>query len=66
MHDHRLGDLTAAGFAARHAFTEEWLTRVEGQHETLSSAQTQLSYSLMMRAVDDQFGIVKASIGATS
>ena len=31
--------------------------------ETLTSAQTELSYSLMMRAVDDQFGIVKASIG---
>jgi len=39
MHDHRLGDLTTVGFAERHAFTEEWLARFEGHHETLSSPQ---------------------------
>jgi len=39
MHDHRLGDLSAAGFAARQSFSEEWLARFEGDHETLSSAQ---------------------------
>ena len=39
LHDHTLGDLTAAGFAARLAFTEEWITRLEGEHEGLSLAQ---------------------------
>lgn len=29
-HDHRLGDLTADGFAARNAFTAEWLKRFDG------------------------------------
>ena len=28
-HDHRLGDLTADGFAARRAFTDDWLPRFE-------------------------------------
>jgi uncharacterized protein (DUF885 family) len=28
-HDHRLGDLTADGFAARSAFTEDWLRRFD-------------------------------------
>jgi uncharacterized protein (DUF885 family) len=39
-HDHRLGDLTADGFAARRAFTEEWLGRVESVAEDeLTDAQ---------------------------
>jgi uncharacterized protein (DUF885 family) len=32
-HDHRLGDLSADGFAARNAFTEEWLRRFTGMGE---------------------------------
>jgi uncharacterized protein (DUF885 family) len=32
-HDHRLGDLTADGFAARNAFTDEWLRRFGGMSE---------------------------------
>jgi flagellar basal-body rod protein FlgB len=46
--------------------TREDGNNVNLDEETLSSAQTQLSYSLMMRAVDDQFGLVKASIGTGS
>ena len=43
--------------------TREDGNNVNLDEETLSSAQTELSYSLMMRAVDDQFGMLKASIG---
>ena len=32
-HDHRLGDLTADGFAARSEFTEDWLRRFVGMGE---------------------------------
>ena len=32
-HDHRLGDLTADGFAARDAFTQDWLKRFVGMGE---------------------------------
>src|SRR6266699_1717394 len=32
-HDHRLGDLTADGFAARNEFTEDWLRRFIGMGE---------------------------------
>jgi uncharacterized protein (DUF885 family) len=35
-HDHRLGDLTADGFAERRAFSEEWLSKLEGHEEQLS------------------------------
>ena len=38
-HDHELGDLTAEGFAARRAFSEEWLTRLRDVGEGLSPAQ---------------------------
>jgi uncharacterized protein (DUF885 family) len=38
-HDHELGDLSAAGFAQRRAFSEEWLTRFEQVTEGLSPAQ---------------------------
>ncbi|RKS80138.1 flagellar basal-body rod protein FlgB [Motilibacter peucedani] len=46
--------------------TREDGNNVNLDEETLSSAQTQLSYSLMMRAVDDQFGLIKASIGGAA
>ena len=39
QYDHRLGDFTAAGFAARRAFSEEWLARFEGIDEALSPQQ---------------------------
>jgi len=32
-HDHRLGDLSADGFAARNAFTDDWLRRFTGMGE---------------------------------
>ena len=32
-HDHRLGDLSTDGFAARSAFTDDWLRRFEGMGE---------------------------------
>src|SRR4029453_16797097 len=32
-HDHRLGDLSAAGFAARNEFTEDWLRRFTAMGE---------------------------------
>lgn len=32
-HDHRLGDLTADGFAKRHEFTEDWLRRFTSMGE---------------------------------
>src|SRR6266540_4552690 len=32
-HDHRLGDLTADGFAARNEFTQDWLRRFTGMGE---------------------------------
>jgi len=38
-HDHELGDLSAAGFARRRAFTDEWLSRLEQVSEGLSPAQ---------------------------
>ncbi len=38
-HDHTLGDLTADGFAARNAFTTDWLARFEGVTEGLSQGQ---------------------------
>ena len=39
LHDHTLGDLTAAGFAARRAFTEEWIGRLEEERDGLGVAQ---------------------------
>jgi uncharacterized protein (DUF885 family) len=39
QYDHTLGDLTADGFAARKAFTLDWIARFEEEHETLSSSQ---------------------------
>jgi uncharacterized protein (DUF885 family) len=38
-HDHELGDLSAAGFAQRRAFCQDWLARFEGITEALSPAQ---------------------------
>src|SRR6266850_654859 len=38
-HDHTLGDLTADGFAARNAFTTDWLARFEQVTEGLSQSQ---------------------------
>ena len=38
-HDHELGDYSADGFAARRAFAEQWLTRLEEAGEGLSPAQ---------------------------
>ncbi|HUQ42494.1 MAG TPA: DUF885 family protein, partial [Candidatus Limnocylindrales bacterium] len=37
-HDHRLGDLSASGFAERRAFCDEWLGRFEQQAEYLPAA----------------------------
>ena len=39
QHDHELGDFTSAGFAARRAFSEEWLARFEGVDEALFPQQ---------------------------
>ena len=43
--------------------TREDGNNVNLDRETLLGTQTGMSYSLMLRAVDDQFGLLKASIG---
>ena len=62
------GDSGAASSVAPTTARSLEPTREDGNNvnldeETLDSTKTQLSYSLMMRAVDDQFGVLKTSIG---
>ncbi|RZS91413.1 flagellar basal-body rod protein FlgB [Motilibacter rhizosphaerae] len=42
--------------------TREDGNNVNLDEETLTAQKTQMSYSLMLRAVDDQFGVLKTSI----
>jgi flagellar basal-body rod protein FlgB len=46
--------------------TREDGNNVNLDEETLASTQTNLSYNLMLRAMDDQFGLLKAAIGSGS
>jgi uncharacterized protein (DUF885 family) len=47
-HDHRLGDLTAAGFAARNEFTEDWLRRFVGMGEDSLDAYQKVDRELVL------------------
>jgi uncharacterized protein (DUF885 family) len=47
-HDHRLGDLTADGFAARNAFTEDWLKRFVGMGDDSLDPYQRVDRSLVL------------------
>jgi len=55
-HDHRLGDLTADGFAARDAFTEDWLRRFVGMGEDSLDPYQRVDRNLVLSELRPRHG----------
>jgi len=57
-HDHRLGDLTGNGFAARNEFTEDWLRRFVGMGEESLDPYQKVDRALVLSELRGEHALI--------
>ena len=57
-HDHRLGDLSAAGFAARSEFTEDWLRRFDTMGEESLDPYQKVDRALVLSELRGEHALI--------